>query len=321
VDLRQLRYFVAVAEELHFSRAAARLPLSPAALSQAVRGLEQDLGSDLLVRAPAVALTPAGAVLLEHAYGILARVDEPHAAVRRGAGGAAVTLTVGSAGVGAAELTAPLIRGFAAARPDVRVVLRDLDYAAQRSALLGGRVDVAFVRTPMTDEGLELTPLAEEPRVAVLAATHPLAGGAGDDVIAVEDLLDETFVAFDRDVPRGWAEHWWLCAHRDGAPPLRLGAHRVRSDLELLADVAFHGTVVTAPAALARRSALDGVAFRPLAGAAPSGLGLAARADDERRVVAAFVRATAKLTRELLALLPGAVLPSVEAVPAPAALR
>jgi len=306
MELRQLRYFVAVAEELHFGRAADRLYISCPALSQAIRGLEKELGSPLLLRAPAVSLTDAGAVLLEHARTVLAQADEALAALKGQADGLRGSLVVGSAGVGAAELTAPLMRGFQKSHPDVRLGLRDLHYAAQCHELLSGRVDLAFVRPPFADPRLEITPLAAEPRVVALPSHHRLAEA---ELLTVEDVLEETFVALDRDAPRGWPEFWWLNAHRGGAAP-RLGAQHARSDLETLAAVAFTGAVITVPASLARRLPFDGVVFVPLAGAAPSEIAIAARADDGRRLVASFVRAAAKLTRDLLALLPGGHLPS-----------
>jgi len=301
MELRQLRYFVAVAEELHFGRAADRLYISCPALSQSIRALEKELGSDLFRRAPSVALTDAGGVLLEHARTVLAQADEALAALRGQANGLRGSLVVGSAGIGAAELTTPLMRSFQDVHPGVRVSLRELGYSAQCTELLSGRVDVAFVRPPVADARLEITPLAAEPRVVALPAEHRLASAR---LVAVEDVLDETFVDFDRDAPRGWPEFWWLSAYRDGAPP-RLSAHRARSDVETLAGVAFGDAVITAPASLARRVPFDGVAFVPLAGATPSTIAIASRGDDQRLLVSSFVRAAAKLSRDLLWLLPG----------------
>ena len=96
---------------------------------------------------------------------------------------------------------------------------------------------------------------------------------------------------------------------RDGAPP-RLSADRARSDLETPAGVAFGDAVITAPASLARRVPFDGVVFVPLAGATPSTIAIASRGGDERSLVSSFVRAAAKLSRDLLSLLPGSRLPA-----------
>jgi len=290
MELRQLRYFVAVAEELHFGRAAARLYLSPPALSQAIRGLERELGTPLLTRSPAVALTPAGAMLLEHARAVLGQLDETLVALKGLARGRRPSLTVANVGLGAGELTGPLVRAFRAAHPGVGLRVRELDYAGQ-AELLAGRVDVAFVRPPLAEHGLEVIALAEEPRVAVLPAAHPHARAA---VLPVAAILDERYVGFAPDAPPGWPEFWWLDAERGGASP-RIGDQGVRTCLEMLAAVALDGDVVTAPASLARLVAFDGVVFVPLADASPSAIALACRAGDERPHVAAFVRTAGKL--------------------------
>jgi len=293
MELRQLRCFVVVAEELHFARAAQRLYVSAPALSQTVRSLERELGTALFARSPVVALTPAGALLLEHARAVLARADAALAALKEQADGSRAALAVGTAGLGAAEAAAPLLSAFRVQHPDVALRVRELDFACQVTQLLGGRVDVAFVRLPLLDARVEVVALLAEPRVAVLPARHPLADA---EALPVAALLDERFVGLDPGVPPSWAGFWRLDEHRSGVAP-RIGDQGARTTLEVLAGVALDGDVFTAAASLARSAAFDGVAFAPLPDVAPSELGIACRADDERRHVAAFVRGVAKLAR------------------------
>jgi DNA-binding transcriptional LysR family regulator len=162
-SLAELRAFIAVAEELHFTRAARRLGLAPPSLSQAIRRLEASLDAVLLERTPrSVHLTEAGAELLPRARDILARMDEAQAALHLT--DEAGTLTVGIASNGFAELTAPIMHAFRRSHPKVRIVLRDV--TEHRSALLSKAVDVSLVRPPIPeqrDASVRLVEIVDEP--------------------------------------------------------------------------------------------------------------------------------------------------------------
>ncbi len=172
LDLRKLRYFVAVAEVRHFSRAAEQLYIAQPVLSRQIRAFEQELGCALLVRTTRnVELTAAGTQLFEEAKGILATVD---AAVRRvhevdrGVNRLGVAFSPGL-------LVSEAIRSFATIRPEVEVEVVKLQWWEQDAPLRDGRADVGYLRRPFDDRGLLTIPVGWEHKVACLPATHRLA--------------------------------------------------------------------------------------------------------------------------------------------------
>ncbi|MFC5060596.1 LysR family transcriptional regulator [Actinomycetospora atypica] len=172
MELRALRYFVTVAEERHFGRAAERLHIVQPAVSQQIARLERELGTTLIDRSPRhVRLTPAGERVLDAARETLAAADRVRAAV----GDPGTTLRVGTA----PALTARLERALAVLRaddPSGQVVLVDLPAAERLAAVRDGRLDVALMRGTRSSPGLTVVPVWTEPLHAVLAADHPLSG-------------------------------------------------------------------------------------------------------------------------------------------------
>ncbi|HEU4454256.1 MAG TPA: LysR family transcriptional regulator [Longimicrobium sp.] len=197
IELRHLRYFAAVAEELHFGRAARRLGMAQPPLSQQIGRLEEMLGCALFTRRPRVALTPAGEALLSVARRSLAQVAQGVETTRRAGRGEAGVLRVGFA---ASVMLAPLpavIRAFRERHAGVELRLRELSTSAQVQALADGTIDVGFLREPAPDAEIVSEPVAREPFVAVLPPAHPLAGRRG---ISLEELAEEPFVHFPREV-------------------------------------------------------------------------------------------------------------------------
>jgi DNA-binding transcriptional LysR family regulator len=188
LDLRKLRYFVAVAERLHFGRAADELHIAQPALSRQIRALEQDLGTPLLTRdSHGVMLTDAGRQLLTDAGPLLASAQAVRHRVTAAARGNQ-RLTVGfRAGVA----VTPAVRQFATRHPNVIVDVQRIEGDDQATMLLDGRIDLAYVRLPIDETGLRVIPLYTEPRVAVLPAGHRL---AGKDQITQADLAGEPLV-------------------------------------------------------------------------------------------------------------------------------
>src|SRR3954447_8602653 len=188
LDLRKLRYFVAVADQLHFGRAADELHIAQPVLSRQIRALEQDLGASLFTRdRHGVALTNAGRQLLADAGPLLA---SSHAARRRVAAAARGSrrLTIGfRAGIP----VMPAARAFEAQHPDVVVDVQRIESDDQAPMLLDGRIDVGYVRLPIDEAGLRVAPLYTEPRVAVLPAGHRL---AGKEEVTEADLAGEPLV-------------------------------------------------------------------------------------------------------------------------------
>lgn len=178
MELRHLQSFVAVAEELHFSRAAERLQIAQSPLSQRIRALEGELGVQLFERTNRrVALTEAGAAMLLDARAALAAADGARRAAVRARDGETGTLRFGFVASAAFLQLPALLRALYFEVPDVRVELHRLDSVAQVEALAARRIDVGLARTPPADKGrLGVLELAPEPLLVALPADHPRAG-------------------------------------------------------------------------------------------------------------------------------------------------
>ncbi len=179
MELRHLRYFVAVAEELHFGRAAARLHMAQPPLSQQIRALEEEIGARLFARSSrSVRLTPAGAAFLPEARGVLERVEAAARLARRVERGEAGELMVGYMNPVMDACLCRALVVFRRERPDVDLRLRELSTPAQLDELRAGRLDIAFirfVRNVRDLRGLSTRLVAREPYVLALPEGHPLA--------------------------------------------------------------------------------------------------------------------------------------------------
>jgi DNA-binding transcriptional LysR family regulator len=197
LELRRLRYFVAVAEELHFGRAAERLHIAQPPLSQQIRRLENELGVELLRRnRRRVDLTDAGRMLLESARPLLAEADRIEKLLRRAGEGTVGRLTIGFVGTASYETLPAILRAFRGRFPDVELRLEELTTGPQVAALRARRIDVGLVRPPVDDTSLRLTALVKEQLVAALPDSHPLAAFA---TVRVEQLAPEPFILFLRE--------------------------------------------------------------------------------------------------------------------------
>lgn len=188
LDLRKLRYFVAVADQLHFGRAADELHIAQPVLSRQIRALEQDLGASLFTRdRHGVELTDAGRQLLADAGPLLASTHAVRRRVSAAAGGKRRLMVGFRAGVA----VTPAARAFEDRHPDVVVDVQRIEGDDQAAMLLDGRIDVGYVRLPIDEAGLRVTPLYTEPRVAVLPAGHRF---AGEKEVTEADLAGEPLV-------------------------------------------------------------------------------------------------------------------------------
>ncbi|MFC4031136.1 LysR family transcriptional regulator [Streptomyces polygonati] len=232
VDLRKLRYFVAVAEELHFGRAAARLHIAQPVLSRQIRVLEDELRVRLFDRdRRATALTPAGEQLLRDAPGLLASAEALRGRVRRAADEQSVFTVAFMPGI----TVAGPVQALLAKRPGLEVRVLRTGWHDQATVVLDGRADVSFVRMPVDHQGLRLLPLFSEPRVAVLPRAHRLAGKTALDIA---DLAGDTLLQDPDAVPE-----WRDLPHRRAAaaaPEPRL--RTVEEKLEYVA--ALEGVIV-----------------------------------------------------------------------------
>jgi DNA-binding transcriptional LysR family regulator len=259
-ELRQLRYFVAVAEAGSLTRAAARLHIAQQSLSQQIRTLEAQLGVTLFVRSSrGVALTDVGAVLLREARPVLARADRAVEAVRRAARGEQGELRVGFLSTVANYLMPPVVRAFRERHPDVALHTEDLTIAALVAGLRDGTLDAGLSRPPLVDD-LATEVVLREPVAAVLPEGHRLAGRAE---LTLADLADEPWVLTPRSSWPPWHRQYDEDFARAGYRPRVV--QRGTTPQGLLALVAA-GVGVTR-LTLSSRSLRDGgVAFVPLAG-------------------------------------------------------
>ncbi|MFB9464294.1 LysR family transcriptional regulator [Streptomyces cinereospinus] len=286
---RDLRYFVAVAEELHFTRAAEQLYVSQPALSKQVRALERRLGVELFRRGPrGVALTEAGAALLPHARRVLAAWEAGAEAVARARTALRGTLRVGmSTSPGRGGLLPAIRSRFTAAHPEATVRLRHVGWDDPTAGLADGDADVAFVWLPLPGaERYAWTVLAEEPRLVALPETHPLADRPESDFA---DLLDEPFLALPQST--GPLRDHWLALDARGGRPARIGAEIASTEETYEALVAGLGICLVATGNAPLLS-LGGVVTRPVRGLTPSRFALAWRREDGgRALVRGYARA------------------------------
>ena len=194
-DLRQLRYFVAVAEELHFGRAAARIGIAQPPLTQQIQKLETMLGCRLFVRGRKTLLTAAGAALLGESRRILDQVESAIDGTRRTARGERGQLRVAAPPSILLSTLPRVIRKYRSAFPDVHFTLRELSTSAIEDALRRGEVDLGFLRETQPSAPLISKVLFQEPVVAVLPASHRLAAVRE---MSLRSLRDEPFVFFPR---------------------------------------------------------------------------------------------------------------------------
>lgn len=289
MELRQLRYFVAIAEELSFTRAAERLHVAQPALSVQIRKLEDELGVDLFDRSRrTIRLTPAGDVLLAETRRVLAALDQTLEVVRQVGAGDVGRLAVGFVPSAANEALPPLLRRYGAAHPGVRLSLHELAPDALVRGLHDGRLDVCFLYLPFDDPTLETAVIAREAFVAALPAGHPLADGAGPLDLAL--LADEPFVLPARHgMPGLHAQVLALCREAGFSPrPVQEDVWLVQTIIGLVAAGVGVALVPESAQVLRRRD----VAYRRLgAGPHPREAELAAvwRRDDPSPVLRAFV--------------------------------
>lgn len=299
-SLAELRAFIVVAEELHFTRAARRLAIATPSLSQAIRRLEASLDVVLLQRTPRrVCLTEAGAEFLPRARDIIARLEEAQAALH--AADSVATLTVGIASNGFAELTAPIIQSFRGSHPKVNVVLRDV--TEHRSALISREVDVSLVRPPIPeqrDSSVRLVEVVEEPRVALLHADHRL---AGFEAISIADIADERFVEVGPGLEQ--ITDFWAASESLGGLRPRLGGGAV-TVAGVLHGVAYLGETITSVPSVLRFFQVPGIVAVPLVDVPTATMAIGTRVDDDRAVTAEFCATVRAVAAGALDLVPGA---------------
>lgn len=254
-----LRYFVVLAEELHFGRAASRLSITQPPLSVALKSLEQDLGVVLMVRdAKAVTLTAAGQAFLQEARKVLAQMQHAGDVARGMAQGRQGRLDLGMTGSMVYRQVPQWVNGFRQQRPLVEVCLSEMSSQEQLDALRSGRIDAGFVNTTHVGDAFETLAIGSEPLVCCLPQAHALAGLAR---IELQSLADESFVMFAREVAPANYDNVIACMQDAGIHPRT--QHAARQWLTVIALVAAEQGVALVPACMAQ-TGLRGVSFVPL---------------------------------------------------------
>jgi DNA-binding transcriptional LysR family regulator len=284
VELRHLRYFLAVAEELHFGRAANRLHMAQPPLSQQIRRLEEMVGFTLFTRSSrSVRLTPAGEVLLERARRTVSRVGEDVEAARSVARGEVGSLTVGF--VGSAMLTKlPAILGrYRGLYPRVKLSLRELHTSQLDESIREGAIHVGLVRDLGTPEDLHVEAVLTEPLIAVLPARHAL---AKRHAVPVMRLREEPFVFFPRLAGAyAWENTVRLCEQQGFRPNVVQEAPQWLTILRLVGA----GLGITIAPASVEKIATSEVACRRLSPAGgTTNIELVYRADEASTLVKTF---------------------------------
>ena len=284
MELRHLRYFVAVAEELHFGRAADRLHISQPPLSHQIQNLERELGVELLHRTKrTVRLTAVGQLFLEEARHVLREAEHAVEVAQKASRGEIGRLSVGFGPTPESGFLRKVLALFLARHPDVRLDLRSLYTQEQVEALANRRIQVALPLLPIPSRGLVVERIGTEPVVVALPYGHPL---AMRHRVAVSSLQNESFILISRAIGGFYDLVVGACRQAGFTPRITHEASHVYTVLGFVAA----GLGVTLVPNSVATNPRDGVVYRPLRDPALSvELGLAYRRDDPSATLSAFL--------------------------------
>ena len=288
VELRHLRYFIAVAEEASFTSATRRVHVTQQVLSTQIRQLEHSVGAQLLERTSrGVRLTAAGEAFLDSARDIMSALDRGVSAARNAARVAAGRLSVGLSLAASGEIRTTLLAAFQSAYPHVHIDLRSFDLTQPAAGLLDHSTDVALVRPPVAAPGLTLQRLDEEPRVFVLPSDHQLARPQ----LTLADVAGLPWIAaspaVDGCAPMSWRDAWLLVPRPGGAEPVIGGVARTIEEMREL--IAAERGIGLCPASAEQFNPRPGVTFVASKDAPPAQICVAWRTGDQRPEVQSFV--------------------------------
>jgi DNA-binding transcriptional LysR family regulator len=293
IELRHLRYFVAVAEEAGFTAAAGRVHVTQQVLSAQIRQLEDAVGTALLSRTSrGVVLTAAGSAFLDVAREMLASLDRGVTAALNAARSVSGRLVVGLSAATGGLARSQVLAAFSAAYPLVAVDLAVYDLAHPAAGLLDHGTDVALLRPPVSASGLAFEQVAQEPRVFVLASGHRLASRSFLELAEVAGLpWVAAPLSVDGCAPSVFRDDWLAVPRPDGGVPV-VGAE-ARTIEEWREYIVAGRGIGLCPASAEAFSARPGTVFVPARGVPPTTLCVAWRADDLRPAVLGFVKVAA----------------------------
>lgn len=295
MELRHLRYFVAVAEELHFGHAAVRMNVSQPSLSQQVRNLEREIKVDLFQRTKRhVELTPAGRRFLQEARGILAAAERAAGVAREAGREESRKIVIGISADTDWLFLGKVLRLFAEHVPFVDVVFQNLSPEAQVKALGAGQIDVGFVGLPLEAEGLVTEKTGRVRLMVALPKKHPM---ARKGPLSLEELSKEVYMLWPRHLSPGTYDSLIAVFRRAGfGPPIAMEGG-IPSTRTVLGMIAAGLTIALVDPAL-QQMAAPGVVFRPLAGGGVfTESGIIYRRGDPSLILASFLhelRATSR---------------------------
>jgi DNA-binding transcriptional LysR family regulator len=299
LELRDLRYFVAVAEEGHVTRAAARLGMEQPPLSVRIKTLERDLDVQLFLRKPrGMELTDAGRSLLHDVRNLLSGLEHAVEVTKSVARGEQGRLRIGIAPTAPFHPFVPrCVRGFRAANPGVSLTITEGLSDEVKHQLVERQMDAAFVRVAhMRDELLTVLPVLEEPLVAALPRAHPLARGRQKPIASLAALKDDPFVLYGGPATGIYDQTIGACAAAGFSPAVGQLAPRITSTLGFVGA----GMGVALVPDSMRRVAVDGVVYRAFGASmrAKATLGIASRRHDPSPIVQSFLAFSKKLKLE-----------------------
>ncbi|AKN15630.1 LysR family transcriptional regulator [Mycobacterium haemophilum DSM 44634] len=295
-ELRLLRYFVTVADERHFGRAAERLHIAQPPLSQQIQKLERQLGVNLIDRSRRpIELTDAGNALLDEARLALMHGERAFAAARRAAAGQLGHLHIGALQAAVDGVLSYIMRAHRREYPDVKLQVTELSAPEQAARLAEHRLDVGFLRGPVNEASLTVQTLVEDPLMAVVCDDHPL---AEQERIAASLLGDQPIVLWARRAaPASYADIVELFRRHDIEPPIVDESPHIQTVLALVASGAGISLLPTSFINLSRK----GVRFVPLHGPIPhSPIALAWRTSSQSPAVRCFLDVATRTSPQYL---------------------
>ncbi len=295
MELRHIHYFIAVAEELHFSRAAQRLHISQPPLSQQIQSLEDELKVKLFERTKRqVHLTEAGKVFLERSYQVLAQLEQAIAVTQQIGRGEVGQLAIGFVDSAMYTLLPEILRVFREQSPAVELRLHELTTQEQIQALHHKQVDIGIVRSAISEPGLSVEYLLPESLVLALPENHPF---SAQTQVSLSTLADEFFILFPAKLgPLFYEQIIYSCQQAGFRPKVAQEAVQMQTIVGLVA--AGLGIAIV-PASL-QHFHRSGVIYRPLQEQIPNtGLYLTWRQHDSSPVISAFLGLARKTTQEV----------------------
>jgi DNA-binding transcriptional LysR family regulator len=295
LELRELRYLIAVAEERSFTAAARRLQMAQPPLSAAIKSLENWLGLPVFERTTRnVHLTPAGEALLDDARRIVADLDASVARARAAAKGPPATLDVGFRPATSIPLLNPVVAEYRRRFPGVDLRLHHVEWLQQTEWLLDGRIDISFVLEPLQHPQIEVRSLMTARRVAAVASDHPLAQHAE---VRIADLADYA-VAYPAGAPADWAA-FWTASPRPLSPGVADPGVPVTTSDESMSVILTGGVVIAVETVRSFYETLD-VVFVPIVDIEPASIAVAWLRSGRSEAVSAFVDTSSRAAAALV---------------------